>query len=180
MFKSEELEPKIYQVVGTTFAPNNGTTPADCLAPAQGLGVSQRVTDELDLVGVDLRLYAKSQGSAPYPLRVVLFQWNDDSAAGVAGPYVLDYHGTTNAAVSAFTFESTRAGKLNILVDELLAVSATDGAALVRRVPLSARVRFNPATTTGTGKIYLLLVTNIVGTTAVYVDYDVRVYYTDQ
>lgn len=180
--KRDEVEPKIIDATNNYNVTWVGTV-IDCFSPAQGVSYTQRTGDEVDLTGTELRLngtVAAAFLTTGTSLRVIYFVWNDDS--GVTSPSVSDVlsagGSSLGTAVSAYNFANVRGGKFNILHDELIRVPGATGVSRRLEFPVSSRVRFNVAATTGTGKIYLLLAGEAAATSMV-LSYHTRSFYSD-
>jgi len=180
--RKDEFEPKLVDASGTQNVTWVGSV-IDCFTPAQGVGYTQRTGDEVDLTGTEIRLsctVAAALLASGALLRMIYFVWNDDSA--ITSPSVADVlsagGSTLDTTVSPFNFANVRAGKFNILHDELVRVPGATGLARRLEFPVSSRVRFNVASTTGTGKLYLLLAAETAAT-AMVCAYHTRTFYSD-
>jgi hypothetical protein len=179
LFK-REVEVKTYDTIASAITPTWSHTPIDCFAPVQGINRAQRIGDEASLIGWELRASA-SATATPGPLRVILWQYNDDTAGGApALTDVLQTSGALTTPIDSYQFNAQMQRELVILHDSLHYTTPTSERGIVVNVSgaFQSRVRFNSTAVTGTGKLYLSLVGNAAapGTTMTYY---VRVFYTD-
>jgi len=172
--------------IDTTFNTQSCVSPGTILAvasPTQGVGQLQRIGDHVKLRAVEFN-YGFYPGTAPYTCRMILFQWNINSALTLpTALYVLDplYNTTALAPFSPYSYPSTEQEKFNVIYDKTVEVSVGKGNASFRElIPLGSRsIEFDVAATTATGNLYLLWISDAAAaaptTTGI-----VRVFYSEQ
>lgn len=170
-----QIEPKYFDVSATTNVTWN-LGAIDITAPAQGVGYTQRIADEISVDSIELgaELYAASTTSTT--VRVILFKWNIDTNLGTPGPAELLTAGGGNVVtvVSALNLDRVRAGEIEVVFDQVFGVAGltVDRPIAFRKMfPLKSRVRFNPAGTTGVGKFFLFFSSQATATDATAVWY---------
>ncbi len=181
-------EPKYFDLTGTTVNPTSSGTLALATAITQGAGVSSREGDAVNLRAVDFRAYMfTGSTSGVDALRIVIFQWNQDTAVGTPAAADLlsaPLLGTAAAPVAHYNFSNARQHKISVLFDELVALtdSADGGVAVAfrKQLPIKSQIQFNAGTTTGAGHLYLaLFTTNAGGAATTNMQYSLRTMFSD-
>jgi hypothetical protein len=183
-FRTGDVEPKHYDAGGINQALSFNGTIANIAAPAQGVSVNQRVGDEIDVTGIELRFHNTFTLANVFDtLRVIVVQVNEDSSLVV--PATVLESGDLGAALAPaarYNFQAIRQELLNVLYDEIIGSGSGtyDNVDLPRQVfiPCNLRVRFDPAGVNAVGGIYILYVgsTNAAGGE---ITYSTRVHYVD-
>jgi hypothetical protein len=141
---------------GTTYA---GTL-TDLTAVTQGAAGNQRTGDSIRIRGITFRASAYHQaGSVQGILRFIVFSFNEDNAASVAG--VLQSSGSSLAVVSPYNSDHVENGALNIIFDKSYAGDSSPDAFFMEFTKeLDLSVHYTAGATTGSGKIWCLVISD--------------------
>ncbi len=138
-------------------------TVSSVFAPTQGTAGNQRVGDNCQIVGIEFRANQFQQGTST-ALRYILFAWNVDSALSVPANIDILQAPTTDARslVSPYNSDSVEQGKLNVLFDRVVTSVAGGPASAHFEVAekVSLPVVFDAGLTSGTGKLYLYILSD--------------------
>jgi len=149
-----------------------------------GTASNQRISDEVEAQATLLNLVivpSTVAAAATTAIRVVLFIWNQDTAAAAPAmsDVILNTGNAANNPISVYNLDRVRKDIFSIVFDKLFTASAgnsTDALQVKRAVKW--RLRFASAATSGAGHLYLLLVSDqaVNGPTVQFVS---RLLYTD-
>lgn len=179
-FKEREVEPKFFDVTNGTAISWTGTL-AHLTPITQGPAGNQRVGDEIDLIGLDLRWMSTAQ--AGDTLRIVIFQcYVDSPSVAIGSLFQTGDLGAVGAPTARYNYQAQRQEELAIFYDQLLPLgviaSPNDTADRQVKLPISTRIRFDAGTATCVGGLFIALVGQTVGAAAT-VQYTTRVYFID-
>jgi hypothetical protein len=174
-----QMEVKISDTSTTAAAITWSSAPIDLFAPAQGVSVNQRVGDECNLIAWELRLVCNQNGTGT-AMRVIIWQYGDDTATGV--PAVADIvqgGGTAQVVVGSYNYNAQEQREIVIIHDSLHPIppSSSDPIVLYLKGALNSRVKFNAGAVTGTGKVYASIMSNVAA--GPLVQHYARLFYTD-
>lgn len=145
---------------------------------AQGVGASQRIGDEAALRAISIRGYVAGAAAAVNSrLRVIVFQWNEDDALGAPVVGSIIQGGAT--VYAPYNYAAIRDSDFRVLFDRLFAVDPIAGPgtqSFFWEKKIDGRLAFNAAVTTGSGMLYLLLISDLATTSE---GLTARVLYTD-
>lgn len=161
------------------------------VAPAQGVGITQRVGDAISIDRLELRLDAYYNAAAistdvGHKLRVIILQWNIDNLAvppGIAN--ILENGGASVLVTSSpYNWQGLHQKDFTILFDKSYALNHAKDLALRATIPMkkSRKVQFGAGLTTGEGIPYILLCADDVTgahTPDIQVQFSVRGIFTD-
>lgn len=180
-------EPKFFDT-SASVSPFSGYVPLNVSLIPQGVTTSTRVGDAVSVKGIELHVSSRTNTAITLgiPLRVLLFQWNIDTAIGTPASTDLlapAAPGTVFATVAPYNFAGMRLEKIAVLIDHLtyLPTSANGGFTKKWTLPLSSSIRYGTSVTTGVGNYYVAFFTDAaVGAPAtVLLDYYARVIFDD-
>lgn len=177
---------KFFDTTPSTAASFNGTI-TDLTAIPQGVGVGQRIADEITVHGIDFRHVCDALpavGGAGDIVRMIVVRSLADTAVAAATlALFLQDLGSAGAPSSRWNFVSQQQELFEVLHDELKVVGSQTSPLTSdsghRQIRINRKVRFNPAATTGVGKIFFLLVGNTAAAGATIFS-TFRVLYTDE
>jgi hypothetical protein len=176
------IETKVFDTTTTTAITtviNTGLL-VNLSAIPQGVTQGQRVGDSVDLEGIELRLSANGNASG-MTLRAILFQSLEPSGSVTAGTILAALSNVT-APLSAYNFTGVRQEDFKILHDSLHFLGPLTGPSdqqiLHVRQKLRSRIQFDAGASSGTGLLFMLLVSD-QPTTGPILTYAVRVAYAD-
>ncbi len=115
--------------------------------------------------------------------RFILFRWNQNTAATAPGPTDIlgGYPGQQNAPLAPYKNDSYRGKLFDVLYDEVVAVDAAHIEKVVSKsfkLPAEMPVQYQTASTDGTGKLFLLVITDDnTGANSVKYNFISRVYF---
>lgn len=156
----------------------------DVTEVTQGVGTTQRVGDELKVVALDLRYAAAvTTGGATVPAlaRIIVFQWLQDTAATAPtlATVLLNTGTASDYPLSPYNADTVRSGYLGVLYDRTFGVSNLLPVAEHVRISVNKHIRFNAAATTGTGKIYIMYLSDQAASNATDGSYVCRTVFDD-
>jgi hypothetical protein len=183
-FRTGDVEPKHFDAGGVFQALSWNGTIVPIGDPAQGVSVIQRIGDEIDVRGIELRYHETlSLANVPDVMRLIIVQINEDSSLVVPSTVLESGDlGTALAPSARYNFQASRQELLNVLYDEVIAIGS--GASFVENtarqifIPCNTRVRFDPASQAAVGGIFFLYLgsTNAAGGE---INFSTRVHYVD-
>ncbi len=157
----------------------------DLFAPAQGVGVSQRVGDSAKFKRMLLHLDSIDVTDISVITRVIIFQWHPSSALAV--PVVTDIlQGTTYNSPHEFATSQNYTVLSDIVFTQNNTTAAgvatattalSDWRSIFPKKGFDATIMFSPAATTGTNKIYMLRICSKAAVSSLV--YYSRIIYTD-
>lgn len=157
ILRSDGTEPKFFDAATITVANWNGTV-TKISGITQGVGVSQRIGDSADLIGLEVRYSARPSAAADTHRIVIVQMGLDDSAAAITPGTICSgaLFGTADAPLSLFNFSAIRQRDFAVLLDEVIEVGPglNDSKHWVH--PLRSRIAFDAGLITGNGHIYVL------------------------
>jgi hypothetical protein len=185
LLTGSDVEPKFFDATNSANNTWTGIVYNTSNLP-QGVGINQRVGDEIDIVGLEFRVYLTTT-TVNDALRILIVQYEVDDTAGLPGAGVfLASTGNAQALIAPINFANARQEDFSILYDDIMwppAGTVTAGASMVfgrvHHVPLKLRKRFDPAATTGNGSIYVVLVGTAVGAATSQHVLSTRLHYRD-
>jgi len=153
----------------------------DLVALAQGLAATNRIGDSVTFKHMRLCLFGSGVGTVP--LRIIVFQFNQDTAAGSpAVSDVLQTFGTVMQYVNPIALDSAERGEIGVVLDQTIdfATSGTSGSLVTRTwdVALNTNASYNTGATTGYGKYYACVVSATTAAAANYA-FTSRIAFTD-
>lgn len=176
------------KTVETKYFPTNASDVVDFSGVIQGVtGIPQGDTDltrdgdSAYLLGISVN-YSFIIGDTTQSCRIILFRWNQDTAA--ANPLVtdiLDASGGILAPLSNYVMDNYRMKKFTILYDRIHALSANGTERVTRHFykKLKSKVSFDAATTNGKGKLFILVISDSGAVTHPTYQFGTMTYFTD-
>lgn len=156
----------------------------DISDPASGNTDQTRIGDEISVRDIELRygvyLSASDVSGISAHMRVCIIQSYADNTSGLTGNSWFFNNTTAVSYISMYNHDNRRMYK--VLYDEDIALSTTGPINAYRTVivkPGRKKVRFQGTGVTGDGHIYVVFVSSLNTSSAPYIDYNVRLNYTD-
>lgn len=181
-----EFEAKAFDASASASNTTNAGVIVNCSLVPQGVAQSQRVGDAINVEAIEVRVGPTAANAVGGTVRVLLVRALEPSASFAVNT-VLGITGSALAAIGPLNFTGVRQEDFAILHDELMMVPATAGASFGRgqnmplihiRKSLKSRIQFDAAATTGTGHIFLIMISDVV-TTGPSLNYHSRLIYSD-
>jgi hypothetical protein len=177
---NDEPEPKFFDAgTGGTILTWNGFITSLSLIP-QGNGQSQRLGDEVQLLGLELHFSANNPVADT--ARVILVQSCTPAALAIADVVDAAGLGVNAAPVVRYNYVQQRQRAWNILLDKVIqfgtATVPLAGEDFIKRIPLNSRIRYNAGATLGEGSLYLICIGTLAAAGA-NIQAGTRVFYLD-
>lgn len=120
-------------------------------------------------------------GGAVNHIRVIVFQWRDDSTPTASSVLIPGYLGTVLAPLSLYTHDQRR--KYNVMYDKKFTLDTSGKSTVLFDTgylfPTTKKISFTSGTTTGNDKLWLLVVSDTASATYPALNYVSRLTFND-
>lgn len=168
-------EVKVFDTATTTTTTYNGVS-IDWSAPAQGVAANQRVGDAIDLIALEVRCSADAVAAGGL-VRMIICQSAEPSGSFGVGT-VLAGAGAATAPHSPYNLTGVRQEDFAVLYDKTWRTGTAIDDARHIIIPLKTRIQFDAGATSGTGKIYGIVISQLAAGGPVVYTY-ARLLYSD-